>query len=906
MAEARKKLAIIDGKSVFYRGYYAMPNLSTKEGVPTGGVYGFAAMALELIKKLKPDYVAVAWDKPKTNIRKRVAMYPQYKAGRKPAPPDFYTQIPILHELLEAFHWPLYELDDYEADDIMGALAVQARKKNIETLLITSDLDALQLINGHVKVYALKRGFSNIEEFHPESFTAKYGLRPEQFLDLKALKGDSSDNIPGVPGVGEKTATQLLQQYKTLDGVYKHLPVIKETLRKKLEAGKKSAYLSKKIAQLWTDAPVKLDLPAMDSSKLDTSHLRNLLQELEFRSLLNNLPENMRVSTPAVGASKALKLQKHVLVDSGEKLNKISFSVKGRTFHTGEQPIFVHSRAAGKQGADPQVLHIGTAELSYTLDLTKLDPQKVRDTVTRNLSPVTSFIGYDIKSDIKLLKNLGIEGVIVAHDVLVGAFLIDPLLRAQSLTDLAETILGYNGLPFEDLPTEDFLDHGAQFIAVIRQLYEAQKMALARTSNLERLASTIEWPLIPVLAAMETRGIKLDVKYLQKFAIQLEDSISDLEQNIYGHADHEFNISSPSQLADVLFTKLNLPSEGIKKGKTGLSTAASELEKLRDLHPIIELISQYREAIKLKNTYVDPLPDMVDENNRLHTTFNLTIAQTGRLSSSDPNLQNIPIRTELGKNIRTAFVAEKGNVLVSADYSQFEIRLAAALSGDKGMIDAFNRDADIHVETAAAIYGIAADKVSKDQRYSAKAVNFGIMYGLGPHGLSVSSGMDFAASKEFITKYFQLRPALKKYIDSLRKQAEEQGYVETLLGRRRPTPDVKSSNFAVREAAYRAAINHPLQGTAADLMKMAMVKVQNEFDSHFGETRKQKLATSKKLITPAKPAMLLQIHDSLLIECRKENAKKVGEILKSTMENIYKLPVKLKVDISQGKNWGEL
>ena len=881
MAEVKKKLAIIDGKSVFYRGYYAMPNLSTKEGVPTGGVYGFAAMALELIKKLKPNYVAVAWDKPKTNIRKRLKLYPQYKAGRKPAPPDFYTQIPILHELLEAFHWPLYELDDYEADDIMGALAVQARRKKIKTMLITSDLDSLQLINGDVKVYALKRGFSNIEEFHPESFTAKYGLEPEQFLDLKALKGDSSDNIPGVPGVGEKTATQLLRQYETLDGVYEHLDEIKETLRKKLEAGKKSAYLSKEIARLWTDAPIKLDLPAMDSSKIDTSHLRNLLQDLEFRSLLNNLPEHMQVQTSnfKLQTSK-LKLVKHELIDSDKELAKFKLPKTDK--------IFIHSRAAGKQGADPQVLHIGTAELSFTLDLSKLDFKKVQQALSSQLSALSSvqLVGYDLKSDIKVLKNLGIQPPSVGHDVLVGAFLINPLLRAQSLTDLAETNLGYNGLPFEDLPTDDFLDRGAQFIAVIRELYEDQKKVLAQTPNIERLASNVEWPLIPVLSDMEARGIKLDVKYLKKFAIQLKDSISDLEQNIYGHADHEFNIGSPGQLADVLFTKLNLPTNGIKRGKTGLSTAASELDKLRGLHPIIDLITQYREAVKLKNTYVDTLPQLVDENSRVHTTFNLTIAPTGRLSSADPNLQNIPVRTELGRNIRTAFVAEEGNMLVSADYSQFEIRLAAALSGDKGMIDAFNRDADIHEETAAAIYGIPVDKVTKDQRYSAKAVNFGIMYGLGPHGLSVSSGMDFAASKDFIQKYFELRPQLKKYIDSLRKQAEEQGYVETLLGRRRPTPDVKSSNFAVREAAYRAAINHPLQGTAADLMKLAMVEID------------------KKL--PADAHMLLQIHDSILVEAPEKDAKKTGEILKSTMENIYKLPVKLKVDISSGKNWGEL
>jgi len=380
--------------------------------------------------------------------------------------------------------------------------------------------------------------------------------------------------------------------------------------------------------------------------------------------------------------------------------------------------------------------------------------------------------------------------------------------------------------------------------------------------------------------------------------------ISDLEQNIYGYADHEFNISSPAQLADVLFVKLNLPREGIKKGKTGISTAASELDKLRGLHPIIDLISQFREVVKLKNTYIDALPKMVEEDGRVHTTFNLTIAPTGRLSSADPNLQAIPVKTELGRNIRTAFVADKGNLLVSADYSQFELRLAAALSGDEGMIEAFNRNADIHIETAAEIYGVPPAKVTKDQRSSVKAVNFGIMYGLGPHGLSANSGMDYASAREFIAKYFEIRPKLKQYIEKLRQQADEQGYVETLLGRRRPTPDVKSSNFVVREAAYRAAINMPMQGSAADLMKMAMIEVQKHFDQDTGHRTQD----------TARPRMLLQVHDSLLVECRKQDAKKVGEILKTTMENITKNPacpevarrVKLKVDISIGKNWGEL
>jgi DNA polymerase-1 len=879
MAERAKKLAIIDGKSVFYRGYYALPSLSTRDGIPTGGVYGFTTMALELIKKLKPDYVAVAWDKPKTNIRKRVEMYPEYKAGRKAAPPDFYTQIPLLHELLEAFGWPLYELDDYEADDIMGTLAVKAEKKGIETLLITSDLDVLQLVNHRVRVYALKRGFSQIEEFHPESFEQKYGIKATQFLDLKALKGDSSDNIPGVPGVGEKTAIELLKQYETLDSVYKHLAQIKEPLRKKLEAGKELAILSKKISAIWCDAPLKLNLKEMDGTHIDTELLRNLLQKLEFRSLLNSLPENMRAPTPTddtIGGVK-IKVQKNQIINSDDQLNKVD--IPGGT-------VLIHSRCAGRHGADPQVLAVGTKDNVYTLDLTKLNHGAVKKAFAKQLS-AGSLVGYDVKNDIKVLKNLGIEARKVEHDVLVAAFLINPLLRVQTLTDLAVSLLRYDGASFEDAPTEDFMSRGAEYIAIIRELCEAQRKALERAPKLEKLAKEIEWPLTSVIADMEYIGIKLNTTYLKKFSKELEDSISDLEQKIYGHADRQFNISSPIQLADVLFGKLNLPKDTIKRTKSGYSTAASELEKLRDLHPIINLISQYREVTKLKSTYVDTLPKMVDSNSRVHTTFNLTIAPTGRLSSVDPNLQNIPVKTDLGRRIRTAFEAEKGNLLVSADYSQFELRLAAALSGDEGMIEAFNRDADIHTETAAVLYNIKPEKVTKSQRSSVKEVNFGIMYGLGPHALSQSTGMSFGEARDFIQRYFEVRPKLKEYIEHIRKKAEQQGYVETLLGRRRPTPDIRSANFAVREAAYRAAINMPMQGSAADIMKMAMIEVADKLDKDCN--------------------MLLQIHDSILIECPAKSAKKVGQIAKETMENIYpKLPVRLKADISIGKNWGDL
>lgn len=877
MAESRKRLAIIDGKSVFYRGYYAMPNLSTKEGIPTGGVYGFTAMALELIKKLQPDYVCVAWDKPKTNIRKRLEMYPKYKAGRKAPPPDFYTQIPLLHELLEAFGWPLYELDDYEADDIMGAFAVQAAKKDVETMLITSDLDALQLVNSHTHVYALKKGFTNIEKFNPESFTAKYGLEPVQFLDLKALKGDSSDNIPGVPGVGEKTAIDLLKTYQTLDGVYENLPDIKETLRKKLEAGKELAYLSKKLACIWTDAPIKLNLKEMDGTKINTANLRELLQKLEFRSLLNGLPANMQTIVPSEDrvAGVKLKVGKNTIITSNKDLPKLDDS----------KYFYIHSRTAGKHGRDPEVLIMSLdGKDTYALDLRKLDQKQIAS----HFKDVRPLVGYDLKSTLKMLRVMGVKELPpVGHDVLVGAFLINPLLRQQTLTDLAAAELRYEGSSLDELDTDELIARAPEIMAVIRQLHEGQAKSLATMPRLAKLAQDIEWPLTPVLADMEVTGIRLDTKYLKKFAGQLEDSISDLEQQIYGFADQEFNIGSPSQLAEILFTKLNLPTQGVKKGKSNFSTAANELAKLRGLHPIIDLISQYREVVKLKNTYVDTLPQQVDENSRLHTTFNLTVAPTGRLSSADPNLQNIPVKTELGNNIRTAFVAGPGNVFISADYSQQELRLAAALADDQGMIDSFNKDQDIHAETASELYGIPVDKVTKAQRSSVKAVNFGILYGLGPHALSEQTGMSFADARDFIAKYFQIRPKLKEYIEKTRKQAEEQGFVETLLGRRRPTPDVKSSNFQVREAAYRAAINMPLQGSAADITKLAMINVYAKLDDDC--------------------KMLLQIHDSILLEVPKAKAEVVGKMVKEQMETTYtKLPLRLKADISTGQNWGEL
>lgn len=877
-----KKLVIIDGKSVFYRGYYAMPNLTTKDGTPTGGVFGFATMALEVIRRLKPDYVAVAWDKPKTNIRKRLAMYPEYKAGRKPAPADFYEQVPILQELLKAFGWPLYELDDYEADDIMGTLAVQATKEGLETLLITSDMDMLQLVNAHVHVYALKTGLSNIELYSPSSFETKYGIRVDQFLDLKSLKGDSSDNIPGVPGIGEKGALELLKQYETLDGVYENMALVKESTRKKLEAGKDLAYLSKELARIWIDAPLKLNLQEVDGSNVQPEKVLNLLQKLEFRSLARRLPEIMQVAiTNHQTANGELSIQtgKNVVIDSPKKLAEVKLP--------DSEKLFIYSRAASKHGRDPQVLLLSTdGKIVYSFDLTKIGTVFPSDVMT-HASPL---VGYDVKYSLKVLRALGCKDLpAVGHDVLIGAFLLNSLRREQTLSELVAADLDYEASPFEDLDPEQIIARAPEIIAVIKSLYELQSKEMKKIPKLPELANKVEWPVIPVLAHMEYVGIELDTKYLETFADEINDLISDYEQQIYGYADQEFNIGSPAQLAEILFTKLQLSNKGIKKGKTGYSTAASELDKLRGTHPIIDLITQYREVAKLKNTYVDTLPHMVDNNSRLHTTFNLTIAQTGRLSSTDPNLQNIPTRTDLGRRIRTAFVAGPGKQLISADYSQFELRLAAVLAKDKELIEMFNRGADIHATTAALIYEREPEDITKQMRRAAKVINFGILYGMSPHGLSIATGMTREQAVTFIDRYKSVRQPLFDYMDRVKEKAKIDGYVETLFGRRRPMPDIHSANFVVRQAAERAAINMPIQGTEADLMKLAMTAIDEQLRTKYSETN-----------------MLLQIHDSILLECPEGDTRRIGELLKTTMEGVYKLPVRLDVDVTVGDNWGQL
>jgi len=843
-----KRLAVIDGKSVFYRGYYAMPNLSLPDGTPTGGVFGFASLAIELIKKLEPDYVAIAWDKKGTNIRKRRLIYPEYKAGRKKAPDDFYAQMPILFELLEAFGWPLYELDDYEADDILGAFANEATAKGIETCLLTSDLDALQLVGPLVKVYALKNGLSNLEEFHVDSFEKKYGIRADQFLDLKALKGDSSDNLPGVPGIGEKTGIQLLQKYGTLDDIYAHIDDIQPTVAKKLIAGKTSAYMSKEVGRIWSEAPVKLDWDVADINDIDLDKVAAILKRLEFSSLVKRLPKHMQLHG---GGEDAEELQAEV---------KSLHEVPWPETLVIEGPVVLH--------ADGDTIWMSTD--NRTISSTPIN--RLDNSVWR-VFEIATVISYDSKI---LYHQLAAHNVFAKfgelHDIHQAAFLINPLSRDRSLAGLIKV---------------ETVDTPQASVAAIWHIYNYQIKVFESEPKLADIARRFDFPLTYILFMMEHRGIKIDPNLLESMSERLGDEHAELEQQMYSMVGYEFNIASPLQLSEVLFTKLQLPTAGIKKGKTGFSTGQKELDKLRGQHPIIELIERTRELAKLKNTYTDALPKLADNRGRIHTTFNQDVASTGRLSSTEPNLQNIPIRTELGREIRKAFIPEGDKIFISADYSQFELRLAAVLADDHQMIKDFNSGVDIHTKTASEVYNIPMDDVTKTQRRNAKVINFGILYGMSPHGLSAATGMSFTEAKKFIDEYFELREPIRKYINKTIEQARIEGYVETYFGRRRPTPDVLSSNFMVRSGAERAAANMPIQGTEADLMKLAMIEVDKKIEG-LGE-------------------QILQIHDSILVEAPIENADKIAEILKTTMENIApQLGVHLKVDVNIGKNWGEL
>lgn len=805
-----KRLVLIDGKSVFYRGYYAMGALSLSDGTPTGGIYGFAAIAMEIVDKLNPTKVVVAWDS-KSSTSKRRAIYPEYKAGRIKPGDDFYTQIPLLEELIGDLGWNFVEIDNYEADDIIGSLSKQADDAGeYETFIISSDLDMLQIVDDNTHMWRILKGFTNIEQIDIPELEAKYGIAKSQFLDLKALKGDSSDNIPGVPGIGEKTAAKLLNQYGSLDGIYQHITDITGSTRTKLEAGKDSAYMSKTLAQIMFDAPV--DLSKLPDFQFNHDKVISGLKKLEFNSLIRKLEKNLNQSKPTVNAS-----QENTAYSTNEPTNK-----------------------------------------AINMEETPVNHSSHKESPLRT-THVPSIIDWDVKalmhSDAKTAAAI-LQGKDF-WDLGQAAFLLNPLARE---------------LPQLVVPEEE---------------YQRQLEAFEHSPKLLQIYKEFDLPLVPVLYKMEQKGMLIDRDYFANLQEEYTKEVASLEREIIDLAGTNFNPNSPIQLSEVLFDKLNLPVKGIKKTTRGYSTGAKELDKLKEAHPVIGKIIAYREASKLLNTYIIPMPSLADSDSRIHTTFTQNVTATGRLSSKDPNLQNIPVRTEEGKRIRTGFIAPQGHILVSADYSQFELRLAAVLAGDQALIDDFNHDVDIHTKTASEAFGIPLNQVTKAQRRAAKAINFGIIYGMSINGLAEATHMNYADAKSFMENYRKLRAPIMHYMEQTLEQAREQGYVETLYGRRRPTPDVKSSNFIIRQAAERAAENMPIQGTEADLMKRAMIKVDRAL--------------------PDGAQLVMQVHDSLIVECDKALQNEVSNILKSTMESVApELAVKLIVDVTSGMSWGDL
>ena len=856
-----KKLVIIDGKSVFYRGYYAMGNLSLEDGTPTGGVYGFASLAFEVIRKLKPDYVVVAWDKKGTSTAKRSAIYPEYKAGRKKAPDDFYEQIPLLKDFLKTLGWPLFETDGYEADDILGTLAVQANKLGVEANLITSDLDMLQLIDENTKVFAIKRGFSDIEEFDLEYFENKYGLKQSQFLDLKALQGDSSDNIPGVPGIGPKTATQLLQEFFTLEGIYENLENIKPAWRKKLEDGKDLAFMSKKIAEIFLDAPVELNFEDADIHNFNYEEVLKMLRKLEFNSLVRKIPKEMKAGSEDFETKNENQIGLFEEVLKPSEINILPEISAEKFFEKPQDLVFFDF--------DTQKSKILVSNFENIAEFNFMEFLKFAD-FFRN----TKTVFFNAKETLHKIFNAGIDfgdwGKI--YDIEQLEFLLNALIRDKSLS----------GIYGEKIDEDD----SKVRISAMRIIFEHQQKKLEDLPRIREIAEKLDFPMSLVLFKMEKAGVEICPDIFAKMSVEFSGEISKIEKEIFEIAGREFNVASPLQLSKVLFEDLNLPTKGIKKSKNGFSTGQKELDKLREYSPIIEKIEQFREFSKLKSTYVDALPKLADEKNRIHSNFAQDVTTTGRLSSSNPNLQNIPIRSELGRRIREGFVAKKGNLLVSADYSQFELRLAAVLANDKPLIETFEKDLDIHAKTASEVFGVPIDEVSKEQRRVAKIINFSVLYGVGAHNLSGTIGVGFYEAKKYIEEYFNAHKPIRELMDNTLKKAQDEGFVETFFGRRRPMPDIKSSNFMIREMAKRAAQNMPIQGTEADLMKRAM------------------LAVDEKIVKAGLGEQILQIHDSILVEVPAENAENVAEILKQEMESVApELNVKLKVEVSIGKDW---
>lgn len=854
------KLAIIDGSSLLYRAFYALPpTMTSPDGVPTNAVYGFLRMLLSLYRELDPAYVAVTFDKDRQTFR--MEMYDGYKATRKPAPAELVPQFDLILEVMHVMGVAVYSLSGYEGDDVLGTLSARYEKE-LPVAIVTGDRDALQLASDRTTVYLTQKGISSMSEMTPKAVEEKYGITPSQVIDMKALMGDTADNIPGVPGIGEKTALKLLTQYKTLDNLYAHVDEIKGAQGKKLAAGKDMAYLSYKLAAIKRDVPMETTLEEM-AQPVHISEMKELFSRLGI-NLLSQFGELPRFTALA-------EAKKEEVAKAGEKAEdwKDGLSFEGKetaiSFDLeGTAPFF---KAKGVVIAENGHAYLVKAE-QFGKAAEALRKAKV--VITENSKPIME-------------TDFPWEGI-PFFDTTIAAYLLDPTRTTYPLSYLAGLFKKPEIYADE---MKDFASKGAAVSLFLLSIYEDARDMLKK-NGVEKLYDEVEQPLVKVLAAMEKAGIATDTKRWEEVHADMKSREEALISKIYEEAGEEFNINSPKQLGHILFEKMGLPAG--KKTKTGYSTAADVLEELAEQYPFVKNILEYRSLSKLISTYLEALPLLIrKETGRIHTTFNQTVTATGRLSSSDPNLQNIPVRTEEGKKIRSLFVPGEGyDSFISSDYSQVELRVLAHMSEDEGLIRAFLNKEDIHRRTAAEVMGIPFEDVTPEQRSHAKAVNFGIIYGISDFGLARQLGITRTAAADYIKAYFERYPSIHAFMNRMIEDARKTGRAVTLYGRYRELADINSKNFQRRSFAERTAMNTPIQGTAADIMKMAMIAVYDKMKAGNFKSR-----------------VLLQVHDELVAEVTADEKEAVAKLLKETMESVVSLSVPLVADVNEGKNWAE-
>ena len=875
-----KTLVIIDGNSIINRAFYALPEMSNKEGLKTNAIYGFTNMLLKIIDTYNPTHISVAFDRKAPTFRH--IEFKEYKAGRKKMPDELREQFEPLKDLLDKFNIHRLEIDGYEADDIIGTVSKIAEDNGFKVYIVTGDKDAIQLASNKTTTLITKKGVGEVEEYDYDSVIEKYEMTPTQFIDLKGLMGDKSDNIPGVPGIGEKTGIKLIKEFSSIEGIFDNIDSIKGSTKKKLEENKELAIMSKKLATIIRDVPVEFNLEELEYGNYNTKDILDVFKYLGFTSLIpriGSLDESEDIVNEAnIEISKLEDIDE--FINKVKENNELIIKTVTREGNILDKRIkYIFLSVDGKKIYYVEENSIHKLEYIFTSNEIKK-------------------LGYNLKDDYIALKPYGIKLENIYFDITIAEYLIDSMsstsyecsaIAMKYLTKKVKTkeeLLGkgVKAKKYQDLDFEELSSHISQIIYTVKNVMPIMEENL-KESNMDGLLYHVEMPLVEVLADMEYEGVKVDKEKLNELGSQFKEIIKKLESEIYEISGEEFNINSPKQLGVILFEKLGLPV--IKKTKTGYSTNAEVLDKLKDQSPIIDKIIEYRQIVKLNSTYVEGLLSIINPiDGRIHSSFNQTITTTGRISSTEPNLQNIPVKLEMGRNIRKVFISDKGCKLVDADYSQVELRVLAHMSQDETMIDAFKHNEDIHTKTASQVFNVSMDEVTSKQRSDAKAVNFGIVYGKSDFGLSEDLNIPVKQAKEYIENYFNKYNKIKEFMDNIIDDASSNGYVTTILNRRRYIPEIKSSNFMLRNAGKRAAMNAPIQGSAADIIKIAMINVYKKLEEN-----------------NLKSKLILQVHDELIVEAVDSEIDIVKKIVKDEMENAVCLDVNLDVDLNIGDSW---